>query len=119
MKSLGGDASTTPSARTADQTQIAYFWWESSPLKWSRIARTASANSGFSPWQNARLFALLNMALADGYVAMSATKNHYGYWRPVTAIRAGVGRNGVQVGSPAVSGLPSVSPARIAVTGRQ
>ena len=89
VKSLGGDGSTTPTARTADQTQIAYFWWESSPLKWSRIARTASANSGFSPWQNARLFALLNMALADGYVAMSATKNHYGYWRPVTAIRAG------------------------------
>jgi len=29
------------------------------------------------------------MALADGYVAMSATKNHYSYWRPVTAIRAG------------------------------
>jgi hypothetical protein len=56
VKSLGGDGSTTPSARTADQTQIAYFWWESSPLKWSRIARTASANSGFSPWQNARLF---------------------------------------------------------------
>ena len=45
----------TPSARTADQTEIAYFWWESSPLKWSRIARTVSANSGFSPWQNARL----------------------------------------------------------------
>jgi PAP2 superfamily len=29
------------------------------------------------------------MALADGYVAMSATKNHYNYWRPVTAIRTG------------------------------
>jgi hypothetical protein len=89
VKSLGGDGSTTPSTRTTDQTEIAYFWWESSPLKWSRIARTVSVNSGFSPWQNARLFALLNMALADGYVAMSATKNHYSYWRPVTAIRAG------------------------------
>jgi hypothetical protein len=89
VKSLGGDGATTPSARTPDQTQIAFFWWESSPLKWSRIARTVSANSGFSPWQNARLFALLNMALADGYVAMCATKNHYSYWRPVTAIQAG------------------------------
>src|SRR6516162_4063085 len=89
VKSLGGDGSTTPSTRTPDQTQIAYFGWESSPLKWSRIARTVSASSGFSPWQNARLFALLNMALADGYIAMSATKNHYSYWRPVTAIRAG------------------------------
>jgi len=107
VKSLGGDGSTTPSTRTADQTQIAYFWWESSPLKWSRIARTASANSGFSPWQNARLFALLNMALADGYVAMSATKNHYGYWRPVTAIRAGE-----TDGNPDTAGDPAWTPLR-------
>jgi hypothetical protein len=107
VKSLGGDGSATPSARTADQTQIAYFWWESSPLKWSRIARTASANSGFSPWQNARLFALLNMALADGYVAMSATKNHYSYWRPVTAIRAGE-----TDGNPDTAGDPAWTPLR-------
>jgi hypothetical protein len=107
VKSLGGDGSTRPSARTADQTQIAYFWWESSPLKWSRIARTASANSGFSPWQNARLFALLNMALADGYVAMSATKNHYSYWRPVTAIRAGE-----TDGNPDTAGDPAWTPLR-------
>ena len=89
VKSLGGDGSTTPSARTADQTEIAYFWWESSPLKWSRIARAVSVSSGLNLWQNARLFGLLSMALADGYVAMSATKNHYSYWRPVTAIQAG------------------------------
>lgn len=48
-----------------------------------------AANAGLNLWQNARLFALLNMSLADGYIAMSATKNHCGYWRPVTAIRAG------------------------------
>jgi hypothetical protein len=89
VKSLGGDGVTTPSARTADQTEIAYFWWESSPLKWNRIARAVSINTGFNPWQNARLFGALNMALADGYVAMSATKNYYNYWRPVTAIRTG------------------------------
>jgi len=89
VKSLGGDGATTPSARTADQTQIALFWWESSPLKWSRIARAASANTGLDLWQNARLFGLLNMALADGYIAMVATKNHYNYWRPVTAIQGG------------------------------
>ena len=89
VKSLGGDGGTTPSARTADQTEIALYWWESSPLKWSRIGRTVTATAGFNPWQNARFFALLNMALADGYVAMCATKNHYSYWRPVTAIRAG------------------------------
>ena len=87
VKSLGGDGITTPSARTADQTEIALFWYESSPLKWSRIARAVSINKRLDIWENARLFGLLNMALADGYIAMVATKNHYNYWRPVTAIQ--------------------------------
>jgi hypothetical protein len=38
-------------------------------------------------WENARLFALLNMALADGYIGSWETKYHYNYWRPETAIR--------------------------------
>ena len=70
VKSLGGDEITTPSLRTADQTEIALFWWESSPLKWNRIARTISPGQGLDLWDNARLFGLLNMALADGYIAM-------------------------------------------------
>ncbi len=89
VKSLGGDGKTTPSARTADQTQIALFWLESSPLKWSRIARTVGADKKLDPWENARLFAVLNMALADGYLAMVASKNYYNFWRPVTAIQSG------------------------------
>jgi hypothetical protein len=107
VKSLGGDGSTTSSVRTADQTEIALFWWESSPLKWSRIARTVSANAGLDLWQNARLFGLLDMALADGYIAMCATKNHYGYWRPVTAIRAGE-----TDGNPDTAGDPAWTPLR-------
>jgi hypothetical protein len=107
VKSLGGDGSTTPSARTADQTEIAYFWWESSPLKWSRIGRTVAVNAGLNPWQNARFFALLNMALADGYISMCATKNHYSYWRPVTAIRAGE-----TDGNPDTAGDPAWTPLR-------
>jgi hypothetical protein len=89
VKALGGDGKTTPSARTEDQTQIALFWLESSPLKWSRIARTVATAKGQDMWQNARLFAILDMALADGYVAMCASKNYYQFWRPVTAIHSG------------------------------
>ncbi len=107
VKSLGGDGLTTPSARTADQTEIALFWWESSPLKWSRIVRAVSVNTGLNLWQNARLFGLLNMALADGYIAMSASKNHYNYWRPVTAIRTG-GTDG----NPDTTGDPAWTPLR-------
>ncbi len=88
VKRLGSDGITAPSARTAEQTQIALFWLESSPLQWNRIARGVSADTGLDPWENARLFGLLNMALADGYVGSFETKYQaYNYWRPVTAIR--------------------------------
>jgi hypothetical protein len=88
VKRLGGDGITTPSARTAEQTEIALFWVESSPLQWNRIARTVSAARGLDLWENARLFGLLNMALADGYIGSFDTKYHqYNYWRPVTAIQ--------------------------------
>jgi vanadium-dependent haloperoxidase-like protein len=89
VKAFGGDGSTTPSARTADQTEIALVWWESSPLKWNRIARAVAVTRGPSLWEHARLFGLLNMALADGYIAMADAKNHYHFWRPVTAIQMG------------------------------
>ena len=88
-KGLGGDGKTTPSARTENQTQIAWFWLENSPLKWSRIARTVATEKSLSQADNARLFALLNMALADGYVAMASAKDYYNFWRPVTAIHYG------------------------------
>jgi vanadium-dependent haloperoxidase-like protein len=87
IQRLGGDGVTTPSARTPDQTERAVFWDESSPLMWNRLARLGSSRKGLDLWENARLFGLLDMALADGYVASFDTKRHYSYWRPVTAIR--------------------------------
>ena len=87
IKLFGGDDVTTPSARTPDQTEIGLFWIESSPLSWNRIARQVSESRGLSLWENARLFALLNLAMADGYVASWETKYHYNFWRPVTAIQ--------------------------------
>jgi hypothetical protein len=107
VKNLGGDGVTTASARTADQTEIALYWWESSPLKWNRIARIVSEGQGLDLWENARLFGLLNVALADGYIAMVSTKNHYDYWRPVTAIR-----HGDEDGNPATKGDESWLPLR-------
>ena len=83
VKSLGGVISD----RTDDQTQIAHFWVESSPLRWNRIARTVVPAAGFDVWENARLFALLNVALADGYIGSWETKFRYNFWRPVTAIQ--------------------------------
>jgi hypothetical protein len=86
---LGGDNITTPSTRTADQTQIGLFWKESSPLAWNRLTRALAASRGLALWENARLFGLLNLAMADGYIASWEAKYHYRFWRPITAIRLG------------------------------
>ncbi len=107
VKTLGGDGVTTPSGRDPEETEIALYWWESSPLKWNRVARVVSPAQGLDLWENARLFGLLNMALADGYVAMVDAKNHFNYWRPVTAIQ-----NGETDGNPDTTGDPDWTPLR-------
>ena len=84
LKSLGDLESTT---RTDDQTEAAFFWFEASPMRWNRIARTTSAAAGLDMWTNARLFGLLNVALADGYIGNWDSKRYYNRWRPETAVR--------------------------------
>jgi hypothetical protein len=86
VKSYGGDGVTTLSLRTPDQTEFGLFWIESSPLTWNRIARNVSTSRGLSLWENARLFALVNMSIADAYIAHFDAKYHYNFWRPVTAV---------------------------------
>ena len=83
VKSLGLATST---ARSAEQTEIGLFWIESSPLAWNRIARQISARANLDLHANARLFGVLNMALADGYIGSWEGKYHYKFWRPITAI---------------------------------
>src|SRR5262245_55953737 len=56
-------------------------------MHWNRIARAVSPTSSLTLWENARLFGLLNLALADGYIDAFDAKYHYNYWRPITAIR--------------------------------
>ncbi|MDT0215206.1 vanadium-dependent haloperoxidase [Rothia sp. ARF10] len=87
VKALGGDGVTTPSARTPDQTEEALFWVESSPLMWNRLARQLATSRGLDAWQAARLFGLLDVALADGYIGTFDQKYDQNFWRPVTAIR--------------------------------
>ena len=89
IKQLGGDDITTRSGRTPEQTEIGLFWIESSPLAWNRLARALSVSRGFDLWENARLFGLLNLAMADGYIGSWEAKYFYNFWRPITAIRLG------------------------------
>ena len=83
-RAFGGKAS---SQRTDEQSEIARYWYESSPQGWNRIAREVVASRKVDQWETARLFALVNFALADGYIAGFEAKYHYRYWRPATAIR--------------------------------
>lgn len=82
----GGPGDPTPSERTAEQTEIALFWVESSPLAWNRMARSILADRGLDTWEAARLFGLLNMGMTDGYIGTFQEKYDYNFWRPVTAI---------------------------------
>jgi PAP2 superfamily len=75
--------------RTADQEEIARFWFGSSPVGWSQIARTIAADQGLDAWEGARVLALVNLAMADGVIAGFDTKYQVNRWRPITAIRAG------------------------------
>ena len=75
--------------RTADQTQIAIFWNGNTPVMWNRAARFASEQRHLTFSANARLFAVMNVAMADAVIACWEAKYYYVFWRPITAIRLG------------------------------
>ncbi|PYT95569.1 MAG: hypothetical protein DMG38_26785 [Acidobacteria bacterium] len=79
------------SQRTDDQSKLALFWAGNTALYWNRIAVQLSANASLSFTYNARLFALLNVTMADAAIACWDGKYRYVFWRPITAIRTGVG----------------------------
>lgn len=84
----------TGSVRTADQSNIALFWadgagTETPPGHWNTLAQDVGADLGNTMEQNARLFALLNIAMADAAICAWDAKYTNNFWRPVTAIRAG------------------------------
>lgn len=89
VAALGGAAST---ARTRDQTEVAHFWADGEgtvtpPGHWNRIAQTVAAARGLPLPEAARLFALLNVAMADAAVVCWDCKYYFDVWRPVTAVR--------------------------------
>lgn len=104
LQAIGATNSAT---RTAEQTVIARFWSDFSytttpPGHWNRIAQTVAATMGNSLTDNARLFALLNVAMADGGIAAWDAKYTFNFWRPVTAIEAGdTDGNSATLGDPA------------------
>ena len=83
---------TNSFARTSDQTEIAQFWANGAGMatpagRWNQIAQVLAAEFGNSVEDNARLFALLNIACADAAIVSWDCKYAYNFWRPITAIR--------------------------------
>jgi PAP2 superfamily protein len=88
VKALGAAVGST---RTEEQTQIALFWadgagTETPPGHWNSIAQIIAAAQGNTLEENARLFALLNIAMADAAICAWDAKYTFHFWRPVTAI---------------------------------
>jgi RHS repeat-associated protein len=96
--------------RTADQTQSVLFWADANGSytpagHWNDIAATAASVAGKSLLDNARVFAQLNIALADAGIAAWDAKYNFDAWRPITAIR-----QADQDGNPLTSADPNWVP---------
>jgi hypothetical protein len=78
------------SGRSQDQSDLALFWAGNTPLYWNRVASQLSLQRGLSFTENAHLFALLNVSMADAAIACWDSKYRYVFWRPITAIREGI-----------------------------
>jgi hypothetical protein len=84
--------SANSAVRTADQTLVARFWANGAgtstpPGHWNQIARQIIASGDVRLGEEARMMALLNVALADAAIVCWKAKYEYRLWRPITAIR--------------------------------
>jgi hypothetical protein len=81
------------SPRLPDQTELALFWAGNTPLYWNRIASQISTERSLTLSENAHLFALMNVAMADAGIACWDSKYRFVFWRPITAIQTGDSNN--------------------------
>jgi hypothetical protein len=113
VKRLGGDGVNTPTERSADQTHIGIYWGYDGtpslcapPRLYNQIA-TVISRAETSPIRLARLFALVNVSMADAGIGSWESKYFWDFWRPVTGIREadqGTGPSGRGDGNPATIG---------------
>ena len=91
---LGGDGIVTPTLRTQEQTEIGLFWaYDGSkgigvpPVLYNQIVRALAKQERNTLVENARLFALVNIAMGDAGIACWDSKYFYDFWRPIIGIR--------------------------------
>jgi hypothetical protein len=72
--------------RSAEQTDIAFFWSEHAYVHWNRNLIQLASSRGLSLGDTARFFAMVHTAVADAVIAGFEAKYLYRFWRPRTAI---------------------------------
>lgn len=85
VKRLGGPSEG--SQRTAAQEAVARFFTVNPLEMYNRAFRALAEERQLSTAEQARLFAMLNMAGADALINCFNDKAHWNFWRPITAIR--------------------------------
>ncbi len=101
VRTLGGRSNTarTTVTRTTDQTDIAYFWaYDRADTfrpygQLNQIAQEVAVREGNTLAENARLFAQLNIALADAAIVAWDAKYDYVQPRPDDVIAGGIAEN--------------------------
>lgn len=100
VKTLGGGPGFN--SRTPAQEALAQFFTVNPVEMYNRAFRDRASSDGLSVAEQARLFAMLNIAGADAIINCFNDKLHYSFWRPVTAIHNGESDgNKKTVGDPA------------------
>jgi hypothetical protein len=107
----------TPTSRSADQTNIGKFWaydvpsFGPPPVLFLKNLEDIAEQTGNTPEENARLFAMASVAMADAAIASWDVKFEEDFWRPVTAILgAGNGTPGDADGNAATLADPDWRP---------
>ena len=83
VKTIG---SATSTVRTADQTEAAKWWHDRRLTEWA-IKRQIAAGERLDTLRTARLFAMVDITLADASIACFNEKKFWSFWRPITAIQ--------------------------------
>ncbi len=117
---LGGDGVVTPTERSEAQTFVGIFWAYDGmpslcapPRLYNQIALTIAQDQRSKVVEQARLLALVNVAMADAGIAIWESKYFYDFWRPVSGIREsdpGTGPSGAGDGNPHTVGDTEFSP---------
>jgi hypothetical protein len=108
VKELGRLDSAT---RTDDQTKAAVFWQFPPIALWNQLARDQLApRFALDAADQARLYAIVNLAAADAAISCWNDKYYWSFWRPRAAIReAGTDGNPATVPDPSWESLFSSS----------